>query len=230
MLVILVVEGGVLMFKEHEDEMLWNSVAILKEQNHPENALAVFKSLIERTLSTLKLSTTFLEEAKMELPSNELVDAIRVLDKNIYKSLETQDLKGAYQILLDYLETLSEATPGLDKNKILARILVEQTQEQTKGIAPRWTITIPMQEEVGYTNSYSTLEVAEIVGVSDQTIRRWCEKGKYPDAIKTKGGHWRIPKKYFKITLEEAQKRQEFEIQLNDFNHQHGEVDEGEFL
>jgi excisionase family DNA binding protein len=54
---------------------------------------------------------------------------------------------------------------------------------------------------------YSSTEAAEILGVSDQTIRRWCEKRKYPDAYQTDGGHWRIPKKYFKITLVDARKR-----------------------
>lgn len=80
----------------------------------------------------------------------------------------------------------------------------------------------PLVEEVDYTNSYSTVEAAEIVGVSDQTIRRWSEKGKYPDAVKT-GGRWRIPKKYFKIFLEEARKRKSFEQHLNEFNAQYGE-------
>ncbi|MBS4220080.1 helix-turn-helix domain-containing protein [Bacillus sp. FJAT-49711] len=81
---------------------------------------------------------------------------------------------------------------------------------------------IPMREEEDYTKSYTTLEAAEIVGVSDQTIRRWSEKGKYPDAVKT-GGCWRIPKKYFKISLEEARKRKAFEQHLNEFNAQYGE-------
>ena len=89
---------------------------------------------------------------------------------------------------------------------------------------------IPMREEADYTKSYSTLEAAEIVGVSDQTIRRWCEKGKYPEAIKTGGNRWRIPKEYFKIPLEEARKRKAFEHQLNEFNAQFGEDNDDKSL
>ena len=38
------------------------------------------------------------------------------------------------------------------------------------------------------------LQLAAIKFEKDiKTIKRWCEKGFFPDAYKTKGGHWRIP-------------------------------------
>lgn len=55
--------------------------------------------------------------------------------------------------------------------------------------------------------TYAPKEVAEIIGVSAQTVRRMCEDGKFPEATKTYGGHWRIPTHYFNITLEEARAR-----------------------
>lgn len=35
--------------------------------------------------------------------------------------------------------------------------------------------------------------LARSLGKSRRTIQRWCEKGLIPGAIRTKGGHWRIP-------------------------------------
>jgi len=66
-----------------------------------------------------------------------------------------------------------------------------------------------LSEEVE-TPVYSTGEAAEIIGVSSETIRRMCEKGKFPEAEKTDGGHWRIPRKYFKLSLEEAREADQF--------------------
>ena len=49
--------------------------------------------------------------------------------------------------------------------------------------------------------AYTTSEAAEILNVSDQTIRRMCDAGKFPGASRTYGGHWRIPREHFKVTL-----------------------------
>lgn len=217
------------MSQEHEEEVLWETVAILKEQNHSENALVLFKRLIEGTLSKLGLPTAFLDEVKIDLPSYEFIIRIRAQDKKIYESLKSKDTTAAYENLVDYVEKLSEVIPELDRKGILAKIIAGQTQMRVS-VMPSSATTIPLQEEVDYANSYSTLEAAKIIGVSDQTIRRWCEKGKYPDAKKTEGNRWRIPKKYFKITLEEARKRKAFEHQLNEFNAQYGEVNDDDFL
>lgn len=52
--------------------------------------------------------------------------------------------------------------------------------------------------------TYTTSEAAQLLHVSDQTIRRMCDTGKFPEATRTEGGHWRIPKKYFQVTLEQS--------------------------
>jgi excisionase family DNA binding protein len=52
--------------------------------------------------------------------------------------------------------------------------------------------------------TYTTSEAAEILHVSDQTIRRMCEAGKFLGATRTDGGHWRIPRKHFKIALDQS--------------------------
>lgn len=67
-------------------------------------------------------------------------------------------------------------------------------------------------------DTYSSYEVAEIVGVTDLIIRECCDKGKYPNAFKTTNGLWRIPKRLFKVKLEDAIRRRDFENKLNKFN------------
>ena len=39
----------------------------------------------------------------------------------------------------------------------------------------------------------STGQVAKTLGTSVDTLRRWCERGYFPDAYQAPGGHWRIP-------------------------------------
>ncbi|WP_071392645.1 helix-turn-helix domain-containing protein [Bacillus tuaregi] len=217
------------MIKEREEEILWDTVTILKEQNRLENASALFKTLIERTFLTLKLPTKFLEEAKIDLPSNEFVNLFRKLDKEIYQSLKSSNMTLAYESFVEYIVKLAEVVPEADSKKIIANILAEQTQHQVEN---NWMPKVELATPITAVPSdvYTSTEVAEIIGVTDQTIRRWCEKGKYPGAFQTEGRHWRIPKKYFKLTLEEARKRKDFEQELNEFNAQHGEVNEDEFL
>ncbi|WP_363550377.1 helix-turn-helix domain-containing protein [Caldifermentibacillus hisashii] len=78
--------------------------------------------------------------------------------------------------------------------------------------------------------TYSTDEVVEIMGTDEQTVRKWCKKGKYPEAYQTNSGDWHIPKKYFKISLKQARRRNAFEEKLNLINQMKREVTEDEFL
>lgn len=68
---------------------------------------------------------------------------------------------------------------------------------------PIVTATTSMASDTNQ-EAYTTSEAAQILHVSDQTIRRMCDAGKFPEATRTEGGHWRIPKKYFKVTLEQS--------------------------
>lgn len=213
------------MIREREEELLWDTVTLLKDQNLMENALALFKSLIERTFSTLKVPTQFLEELKINTPTNEMVSQIRSLDKEIYQALKDDNTLQAYEYLVDYIEELSEVIPESNRKKIIAKLLFTHYLNDTTK-----EVIVPIPLEVEREDVFTSTEAAEIIGVSDQTIRRWCEKGKYPDAYQTEGGHWRIPKKHFKISIEQARKRNSFEERLNQFNMKEGEVTEDEFL
>lgn len=77
---------------------------------------------------------------------------------------------------------------------------------------------------------FTSEDVSKIIGVSEQIVKRWCEKGRYPEAYKTEDGHWLIPKKHFKISLEQARKRNSFDEKLYQINQMKGEFKEDEFL
>ncbi|MEZ7171754.1 helix-turn-helix domain-containing protein [Sporosarcina sp. OR05] len=66
----------------------------------------------------------------------------------------------------------------------------------------------------------------EILHVSDQTIRRMCDAGKFPDATRTEGGHWRIPKQYFNVSLDQAREMKNELAQVRKKAQEGGEVDE----
>lgn len=213
------------MNREHDDELLWETVVLLKEQNLIENALALFKSLINRTFSSLNVPTYFLEELNIQTPTDKTLSQIRLLDKEIYQALKNQNIPQAYEFLVDYIKEFSKVIPGSDEKEVMATLLYTRFLNNTPNNILR---PIHLEEEIG--EVLTSTEASEIVGVSDQTIRRWCEKGKYPDAYQTEGGHWRIPKKYFKISYEQARKRKSFEDRLNQFNMKVGEVSEDEYL
>lgn len=85
-----------------------------------------------------------------------------------------------------------------------------------------------MSKKYVHEDFYTSMEVAEIVSVPDQLIREWCEKERYPGAVKKENEIWHIPKRYFKVSLKEVRKRKVFEQELNRFNKFEGEVNEDE--
>lgn len=212
------------MIREAEEELLWDSVTLLNEQNRSENAKVVFKSIVEKPFVLLRQPMDFMDALTINLPSPEVTASLRRIDRQIRRSLSEQNVEQAYVELLEYIGLLVELVPDADQaelqKQIIAKFLANQfgdkeTHNRVGGIK---------------FESYTSSEAARILGVSDQTIRRWCERGKYPNAYQTEGGHWRIPRTYFKITLEQAEQRETFEQELNRLNAQKGEADESEFL
>lgn len=205
------------MLREREEEFLWESIVVLQETNHLEHAKAVFKSGVEKTLSLLRHPTDFLADAVIEIPSKEEIGAFRHLHLQIKQCLQTQDLDRANELLVDYIALLSHACPDAEppvtQKKLIAHLLSGQSRTAVEKM-----------------DAYTTSEAAEILGVSDQTIRRMLDKGKFPDAQQTLGGHWRIPKKYFIADVEQSRKAEAFMRKIDQKNAKAGEVDEFDLL
>jgi excisionase family DNA binding protein len=203
------------MIKDH-DKVLWDTVVLLKQQDYIENAKAVFKFLVERTFTLLKQPTDFLEHSNIEIPSMDQYETFRHLDREIRVCLKKNQIEQANELLIDYIELLSHIITDVDaktmQKQIFAHILTSHFK--TANIDAGKAYFVEKKD------TFTTTEAAEILNVSDQTMRRWCEKGKYPEAYQTDGGHWRIPKKYFKINLEQAKSRNEFSKKLDEINRQ----------
>lgn len=218
------------MIKEHEVDVLWETVAILNKEKHSENAVALFKHLVKQTFkAAMNISAKFVENIILDLSSDQDLKKVQKLDKKIHDSLPKKD-DDFYGLVYDYLEAISKLSSHSFREIHVSFFKEIDSIPEKRASIYKEMASIPLEKEIDYHGTYSTSEVAEIMGVSDQTIRRWCEKGKFSGATKTKGGHWRIPRKYFKITPEQARRRKEFDKRLNEFNQMIGEVSEDEFL
>ncbi|MFZ3589171.1 helix-turn-helix domain-containing protein [Bacillus sp. DJP31] len=214
------------MIHERDEDILWETVALLKDENHIENAQALFRSLVDKTFSMLKLPTDFLHDISLDIPPRELFLTFKHIDRTIHQLIELKEIERANEHVLDYIDLLTQTAPYTDRDVYRKKILVQMLNTHSKVQAMLDERNIKEIDSETYTSS----EASEIVGVSDQTIRRWCEKRKYPDAYQTEGGHWRIPEKYFSITHDDARKRRIFENKLNKINKNKGDLDESEFL
>ncbi len=212
------------MIREAEEELLWDSVTLLHEQNRSENAKVVFKSIVEKPFALLRQPMDFMDALTINLPSPEVTASLRRIDRQIRRSLSEQNVEQAYMELLEYIGVLVELVPDADQAELQKRIIAKFLANQFGDKEATNHLGVIKLE------SYTSSEAAKILDVSDQTIRRWCERGKYPNAYQTEGGHWRIPRTYFRITLEQAEQREEFEQELNRLNARKGEADESEFL
>lgn len=213
--------------KEHD--VLWDHVIELIRKKSSKQASALFKNLIKQTITVTNMPAKFLYEETFDLSSDEKIDPIRKSGKKLIEASQNiGDPSEVSKSFVEFLENLSKVIITNDRQEILAKAFAEQMQRRAGQFSE--PISKAFVEPIDYIDTYSTLEAAEIVGVSDQTIRRWCEKGKFPEAKRTESGHWRIPKKYFKISLEDARKRKEFEQRLNEYNAKHGEEYEDEYL
>lgn len=82
---------------------------------------------------------------------------------------------------LEHLAREAAATESVAPTaKIYRHLLSKLSRVDGLGMAGHWL---------------DTAEAADVFGVSDKTIRRWCSDGRFPNARKTSGdtGEWRIP-------------------------------------
>lgn len=238
--------------KWNADEELWEvTLTLIREENYL-NAFSVIKTIAIQTFQSIGMKLPLanfptpkkktLDEAEilyMKALSKQISETVEkndydqeaeftaeYLDRFVYLLTETQgDSESLHRILLKLL-IQSKIKPEIDK-----RIMYTNTGDPGNSIQPEnngWEIReVQMQE--GKMDCYTTSEAAKIGDVSDQTIRRWCEKGRYPNAYQTEGGHWRIPKKYFNVTLEDALKVDTFMKKVHENNKAHFGEDVDEF-
>lgn len=213
---------------------LWKSAYVLVQGQHHEEAIEVLKTIAQEAINSIggQVSAT-------DLPSNirskfdefEITE-IMSLAKQINDLVLQNNQMKASSLMSDYIERVisllfsSQADVEKFKREILISIIHKRMKEQSAASL----IHEPNAQAVKYKESeyVTTKEAAVIGGVTDQTIRRWCEKGKFPEAFQTDGGHWRIPQKYLKASSNQAESAEKWirKLDKNTKNHIGEVVDE----
>ncbi len=213
---------------------LWKSVYVLVQGQHHEEAIEVLKTIAQQAINSIggQVSAT-------DLPSNihSKVDEVEITDiislaKQINELVLQKNQMKASSLMSDYIERVisllfsSQADVENFKREILISIIHKRMKEQSAASL----IHEPNAQVVEYKESeyVTTKEAAVIGGVTDQTIRRWCEKGKFPEAFQTEGGHWRIPQKYLKTNSNQAESAEKWirKLDNNTKNHIGEAIDE----
>lgn len=196
-------------------EGLWKATLILVQGQHFSEAYEVMKVIAVQALQSISGANVF---PAFLIPLNKTLDekeilAIQSIAYEIDELIQQKETERAADRITEYLgriihlfsESQTEAE-NMYKKVVKALIESKMTNPDSDQFSKISEPAEMYRVDTEYKNrDYATTsEAAEIGGVSDQTIRRWCEKGKFPGAYQTEGGHWRIPQKLFKVTLQQA--------------------------
>jgi excisionase family DNA binding protein len=195
--------------RHHDDALLWDSALALVQAGKPDLAVSVLRKAIEGSFAIVNQSSEFLNRVTIKTPTEKQIHSLKAFDAAIQQAVKNGHFEEAGDRYTKYLETLlsifEEGESAEIQKMFFGQLLKTSYQSKEKA-------DLAKEQAATYTTGakvYTTTEAAEMIHVSDQTIRRMCEKGKFPGAYKTDGGHWRVPSKYFKITPEEARIREE---------------------
>lgn len=209
---------------DQEQEKLWASVETLSTIN-TEQAEAVLKTTVERSLSQMGFTTPAISSLSLKIADPQSVLDLHQIEQKIKHQLKNKDRELAYELLIDYLSKLSEMTdkdPSVIHKKLIASLMANSAKNSLRASL----VNRPIRHQKTENSFYSPSEAAEKIGLSDQTIRRMCEKGKFAGAYKTDGGHWRIPKANFITTDQQDKRAKAFFDRIDVKNHKAGNVDE----
>lgn len=199
------------MKQRHPDDLLlWDAALELIRSGSPDLAIPVLRKAIKGSFSAIQGPLEFLNQVTIQTPSQEQIQSLKAYDTATQQALKHRNFDEAGDRYDQYIKALQaifeEGESDEMRKRLFGRLLKTSYESQpATGLVHEQATPYTIAESQVYT----TTEAAEIINVSDQTIRRMCEKGKFPEAYKTEGGHWRVPKKYFKISLEQARERKE---------------------
>lgn len=209
---------------DQEQEKLWASVETLSAIN-AEQAEAVLKTTVERSLNQMGFTTPAISSLALKITNPQSVIDLHHIERKIKHQLRNKDREMDYELLIDFLTKISEMTdeePATIQKKLVASLIANTIESSLKTSSD----TRPTRHQKTENSFYSPSEAAEKIGLSDQTIRRMCEKGKFAGAYKTNGGHWRIPKENFITTDEQDKRAKAFFERIDIKNQKAGNVDE----
>lgn len=217
------------MFQGHIDEELWETAEELVREEKTKQAVTVIQSIASHAVG--RYSGTPVEIVLKPLTKKKFdvkkIHLLRELAKEVSFLEEKKEFERAREKAFDYLEEIvhllatdEEEERELRKKYFHHLIRIREKQRKSR-------MRIQRSSQIGLAvETYTTSEAAEILHVSDQTIRRMCDAGKFPGATRTEGGHWRIPKQYFNVSLDQAREMKSELAQVRKKAQEGGEVDE----
>lgn len=222
---------------DHEQDKIWEGIQTLAKID-VDQARSVFKAAIERSLQQLGLRTPVISQMHLSLPSTDDLVQLQSIEKSMRNAFSNQDEEKTYELLVDYIEYLSlvvDDNSRTIRKKLLASLLLERhkgkehpemyrlsamkTAVVKQNVSPNPTVQIE-------SHYFTPSEVAKKLGLSGQTVRRLCDKGKFEGAYKTDGGHWKIPQDAFITTNEQDKKAESVLRRIDAKSKEAGEVDE----
>ncbi len=237
--------------KMESDEELWRSALTLTKEHHYLDAFSVIKAIAVQTVQSIggNLSFSNLPTPEEKTLSVAEILYMKALSKQIADCVGKKETDQTAELTTEYLDRfihLLAKSPveaeELHKQLLKSLIAPKFAGEKGHSVQTKQSPPFPQSRLIKHEGSivgaqmkesnkdiYTSSEAAEIGSVSDQTIRRWCEKGKFPEAYQTEGGHWRIPQKYFKVTLHEARVADSYMKKTHVNNKEHFGEDVDEF-
>lgn len=217
-----------------EDVRLWDSVELLYRDNHFEEAESVIKKIMQDTFRKVDFPDLIRSIDHIQLQDNN-ISKMRDLDLEIKQLLQQNEVRTAKNLFAEYVNLLLSMVREKNREHLVKQIVAELVDKNTsvnnEGMV--YTNKSALTNSKGRSDikrmgiaTYTTEQAAKIMGVSSQTIRRWCDQGYFPGAFQTNGGHWRIPRSHFKVTFEKAIEADEAMKEIDRKSHEAGDVDE----
>lgn len=212
---------------KRDQEQLWDTVKLLSNIDRGKAEL-VLKTTIEKSLQLMNLHTPIISKTHFSIPDEKYLSKLKELESEIHKQISESASNRTYEYIVEYINLLGDISdePKETSKKVIASLLAGKVKGSKfprlneQAIEPIITF---QKEEVRY---YTPNEVGKKLGLSDQTIRRMCEKGRFEGAYKTEGGHWKVPEDIFITTREQDRRGDQVLQHIDGKNSEVGDVDE----
>ena len=214
------------------DEHRWDSVESLYREDIKKAEKDV-KEIVQDTFQLMGFADLVNSVYHVQLQQDTL-SRLRDLDVKIRMALQIRKKDRLRTLFPDYVHHFISMIPKDERERFIKQIATKvfDSQSPIKDIGPAYTNkeekTMKGNGTISKVDTYTSQEAAQILGVSSQTIRRWCEQGLFKDAYRTHGGHWRIPMENFKMTIKQAYRAEKAMEEVDRKSYEAGDIDEFE--
>lgn len=208
------------MLMENDQTKLWDAISFLAENNKVQEAKSVMKVLFSEIFSVFLGAEFVPSHLEIKEITPEDIEHFKILTSKMSEYEKEGYHLSANELLVEFIQSST-----LNNREVLASLLLNRFpaihEKQRNEISQREEDTEEMEE--GY---FKAGYAAKRLGVTTQTLRRYCEAGRIPGAKKTPGGHWRIPKTAFRVSEQQVENSKETLKKIDVINCSYGEVED----